>query len=80
MGLIGMGAPEEEYEAEVSLVVSRMKSCESVESLQTMIHEIFVGRFDESSAGTVDRYKSVAERIWALNDTVWVGRTWRRRG
>ena len=46
IGLIGMGAPAEEYDPEISAILPKVRSCKSVDSLQTKIHAVFAKWFD----------------------------------
>ncbi len=70
IGLIGMGAPADEYDPEISAILPKIKECKSVESLQTMIHAVFVKWFDKETASPRGRYRSIAEQVFALKGTL----------
>ena len=69
--LLSMDCPPDEYEPEIDHIVAKLVLCRAkpeVEALEALIHGIFVVMFDESMAGSPERYRSAAERIAALWD------------
>lgn len=68
IGLIEMEAPSDEYDPEINAVLRKLRPSESVESLQAMIHAVFVEWFGADVAGGRERYRSIAEQIKALKD------------
>ena len=61
-----MGAPADEYDPEISAILPEVTSYRSVESLQTMIHAVFVKYFGAETTGPRERYGSIAAQIDAL--------------
>jgi len=54
----------DEYEPEVGTILPRLRGCSSVEAVRAMVHEEFVAWFGADNAGTPERYRSIAEKIW----------------
>lgn len=65
IGLIGIGAPADEYDPELREILPKVKECKSVESLVTMIHAVFVKWFDKETAGAreISFYCSKSVRV-----------------
>jgi len=61
VGLISGGAPEDEYDSEIIKVTRLLPS--DRKALAEGIHDIFVKSFDEQSAGGIERYELIAEKI-----------------
>ena len=55
----------DEYEPEVGTILPRLQGCRDPQDVQRIVHEEFVRWFDPSTAGQADRYRRIAERIWA---------------
>ncbi len=66
IGLQAAGCPKDEYDPEISSILPKIDSCNTVEEMQEMIHKEFVSLFDDSTAGPVERYKKIAEQIFKL--------------
>lgn len=64
IGLLELGAPDDEYDLEIGTILPRVDSARSEDELCTIIHEEFVSWFDETIAGPADSYKSIAQKIW----------------
>ena len=64
IGLLDIGAPEDEYDLEVGTVLPRLKSAASENDVCTIIHEEFVRWFDEPTAGPKSAYKNIAREVW----------------
>jgi hypothetical protein len=56
----------DEYRAEAQTIVIRLPEATSQDEVQRIVHEEFVRWFDPQMAGSVDRYRAVAESIWGL--------------
>ena len=63
-GLLELGAPASEYDAEAAAILPRLHEARTDLELATIIHEEFVRRFDPELAGGVERYRAAAEEIW----------------
>ena len=57
-----------EYDPEITAIVPKLRSCRTVESLESVIHAVFVEWFGAEVAGPRERYRSIAEQIKALKD------------
>src|SRR5882672_1942807 len=64
IGLIAMGAPDDEYDPEVSTILPRLREANAAVDVQRIVHEEFVRWFDADIAGPITDYADVAERIW----------------
>jgi hypothetical protein len=64
IGLIGQGAPLDEYDPEVGTVLPRLRSARSDAELRTILHEEFVRWFGAETAGHVEIYDAPAKEIW----------------
>ena len=54
----------DEYEPEAGTILPRLRSCGSVADVREVVHSEFLRWFDAETAGPVDRYQSIAERVW----------------
>jgi len=68
IGLIKAGSPHNEYMPQAKSILEKLTDQDSASSLQTEIHQLFTDWFDESLAGSADRYSEMAKRIWALKE------------
>lgn len=71
LGLVGMGAPRDEYEPEVGTILPRLIRLRSeravtIEAVQQVIHEEFIQWFSPGIAGPAERYHAPAEELLAL--------------
>jgi len=64
IGLLALGMPDDEYEAEITEVVVKVKSAESKEALGEAIYQIFVEWFEPHTAGPRNLYDEIANEIW----------------
>jgi hypothetical protein len=55
---------DDEYEPEVGTILPRLRSCRSVEEVQSVVYEEFVYWFGPTSAGSHERYSEIAAEIW----------------
>lgn len=55
----------DEYDLEAETILPRLRKCQSVEDVQTVVHEEFLRWFGED-AGEREVYQEIAEEIWAL--------------
>src|SRR5436190_15115584 len=67
--LITIGAPDDEYDPEVSTILPRLREARSAAEVQRIIEE-FVHWFDADIAGPITHYAEVAGKIWG----VWLAR------
>lgn len=65
IGLIGGGAPPDEYDPEVGTILPRLRNVASPEEVQRIVHEEFVTWFGEETAGRFEDYHRAAQSIWA---------------
>ena len=66
VGLIKQGAPEDEYDDEISRIISAMQKCEDAKSLQNLIYAIFKDSFGSSSAGDLKDFSDLATKLWIV--------------
>lgn len=66
IGLIRIGAPDDEYDVEVSTILPRLREAQSAAEVQKLVHEEFVRWFDPDTAGPITRYAEVAEKTWEV--------------
>lgn len=59
--MITIGAPDDEYDSEVSTILPRLHEAQSAADVQWIIHEEFVHWFDADIAGPITHYAEVAE-------------------
>ena len=64
IGLIAIGAPDDEYDPEVSTILPRLREANAAVDVQRIVHEEFVRWFGADIAGPITGYADVAERIW----------------
>lgn len=68
MGLLKLGAPNDEYYPEVSLIDRYVKPEDSVSDIRDLVYSVFVNQFciDEDpkqTVGVVEDYQIIAEEI-----------------
>lgn len=66
MGLIRMGAPEDEYNPEVEEIMDVARKSHDVDEFIDYVHEIFINWFTETDAGPRDRYISLSKDLYEL--------------
>lgn len=62
--LIAIGAPDDEYDPEVSTILPRLPEANSAGDVQKIVHKEFVRWFDADIAGPLTGYADVAQQIW----------------
>jgi hypothetical protein len=62
--LIAIGAPDDEYDPEVSTILPRLREANSAEDVQRIVHEEFVQWFGAEIAGSATDYAVVSQEIW----------------
>ncbi len=62
--LIAIGAPDDEYDTEVSTILPRLYEATSASDVHRIVHEEFVRWFDADIAGPPEIYAAVSEEIW----------------
>jgi hypothetical protein len=62
--LIAIGAPDDEYDPEVSTILPRLREANSANDVQRIVHEEFVHWFGAETAGPASYYAGVSEDIW----------------
>ena len=70
IGLVGVGAPDDEYEPEVGTILSRLGTVSSEGEVLDVVHEEFLRWFGPEVAGPRERYAGAASEVWR----VWGGR------
>lgn len=63
VGLLGDGAPKDEYSEEIRLIASYIQDYTNVTKLGELIYSIFLESFDKEIVGKKDDYLKVAEEI-----------------
>ena len=53
-----------DYDAEVDLLLSRIREAEHVGALQELLFEVFLADFGEENCGSRERYEIAASEIW----------------
>ena len=64
LDLIAMGAPDDEYDPEVSTILPRLREARAAVDVQRIVHEEFVRWFGADLIGPLTDYAEVAEKIW----------------
>lgn len=62
--LLELGAPTDEYDAEISTILPRLREAKSLDDVERIVHEEFVRWFSASVAGDRGTYLSVSREIW----------------
>jgi hypothetical protein len=65
IGLIAIGAPDDEYAPEVSTILPRLREANAAVEVQRIVHEECVRWFGADLVGPLTDYAEVAEKIWA---------------
>jgi hypothetical protein len=63
---ISFGDNTDEYDAEVSTVLPRLRSCSSAADVQSVLHEEFSRWFGVGTAGSFDHYAVIGAELWTL--------------
>jgi hypothetical protein len=66
VGLIRIGAPDDEYEAEVGTILPRLQGARSSQDVQQIVHEEFRRWFGSSARWSTVDYEVMAREIWEL--------------
>ena len=56
----------DEYYPEARTILPRLRACQSVEDVMTVVHEECQRWFDSDTAGERENYGQIAEEIWKL--------------
>ncbi|MBI3001412.1 MAG: hypothetical protein HYY46_23605 [Deltaproteobacteria bacterium] len=62
--LIVIGAPDDEYDPEVSTILPRLREAKSSDDVQRIVHEEFTYWFGAEIAGPATHYAGVSKDIW----------------
>ena len=62
--LIVIGAPDDEYDPEVSTILPRLCEAKSPDDVQRIVHEEFAHWFGAEIAGSAAQYAAVSKNIW----------------
>jgi hypothetical protein len=54
----------DEYEIEVETILPRLHDCQSADDVAKVVHEELVKWFDASTAGPLEKYQTIAMRVW----------------
>jgi hypothetical protein len=69
-GLIALGAPRGEYDMEIAEVIEAAQSCQSIDDLARVIHQLFIDTFGVLTHDDFEKYRTAAEEAWLLlNET-----------
>jgi len=68
---LNFGDNADEYDTEASTILPRLRYCRSSADTRTVIHEEFCRWFDAPTAGSIEKYTRVSERVWDI---------WKQRG
>lgn len=63
MGLLEMGAPDDEYEDEALAIASILDECRNVQELNEKVFEIFTHFFGDTLDGA-DKLEQISQEIW----------------
>ena len=66
IGLVGMGAPDDEYEPEVGTILPRLGTVRSEGEVLDVVHEEFVRWFGPDVAGPREHYAGTASEVWRI--------------
>ena len=71
IGLIAIGAPEDEYDPEVKTIVYQLKDVRTIAQMQDLVYQELLRWFEEKSiVGEWDSYAEIANEIYnGLNTT-----------
>ena len=64
--LIVIGAPDDEYDPEISTILPRLREAKSPGDVQQMVHEEFVHWFGAKTAGPAAHYAGISGDIWEV--------------
>ncbi len=62
--LIAIGAPDDEYDPEISTILPRLRQTTSRNDVHRIVHEEFAHWFGADIAGPFRTYAAVSEEIW----------------
>jgi hypothetical protein len=65
IGLLGIGAPTDEYAPEIRTVLPRLGTVQCLDDVTNVLYEEFVRWFDDGIAGRRESYEAPAQLIWA---------------
>lgn len=68
VGLLAMGCPPDEYDIETTLMTACLVRAESEAALRSAVHNVFVDRFDPSTAGRLEQYSELAAVLWNIRN------------
>ena|SRR5687767_1481704 len=64
IGLLEIGAPNDEYDPEVETIVPRVAKAADEVEVHQIVHDEFVRWFGEGTAGPIAAYEAAARAIW----------------
>lgn len=64
IGLLKMGAPEDEYKKEIKQIILQLINLKSQEDLLTVIYSVMVYCFTLNGAGNKESYTNLSQDIW----------------
>jgi len=64
VGLLGMGAPDDEYDLELGMILPRLREANSANDVLNIVHQVFIECFDSKTAGPRNAYAGLAHEIW----------------
>lgn len=66
--LIEIGAPDDEYDPEVSTILPRLREAKSPADVERILHEEFCHWFGAETAGPTAHYAAVSNEIWEVRN------------
>jgi hypothetical protein len=66
VNLLALGAPGDEYDGEVSVILTQLDAARSEHDVRAIVRGEFVRRFGEEVAGPPPRYDEPAAAIWRV--------------
>ena len=64
--LIEIGAPDDEYDPELSTILPRLREAKSADDVQRIVYEEFAHWFGAEIAGPATHYAGVSDNIWEV--------------
>lgn len=64
--LIAIGAPDDEYDPEISTILPRLREATCRNDVHRIVHEEFAHWFGADIAGPPETYSAVSEAIWSV--------------
>lgn len=66
LGLLGQGAPPNEYDQEIQRIAAGLQRCKTARELQELIDGVFKDSFGEEMMGDLDWCEKIAKSIFSM--------------